>query len=1126
MNPSRDYLVGLAQLHDLGDADERRRAWRQGLASLSAAALNQRAAPLEAVSPDGLLSSIRMAFRTGLVDDVHWMSPSFAAAAFFEIAAALPASEEKRELGRRVLEALLTGDSATFALLATSLASTSRRGLSTPPVRARVAVAVRLPIGLETDVDRLALALLCRPDLEREWLSGPSVGALPARRVAARLMERAAREAARRALDGDDFGTRIFRRPRVRAAFGRLLADRESLVWRHAASARGLLAGVDDALVEEIERGLSDDLGPTEWRRAAASLAASLAHKPTSAAGRCQELLAGEMMQRDPGVAAVMIFGLSRAATLEPEAVEALLPLLIEAGDIEAIEAYVDLLGEHPGGKFGGRATTVALERLRSGVIGVDDGVVALGRVLDGELSPLGGAGRRPSLRQHVFSAQMAFVEGRDLRPHVEAALATAGLGLGLLERIDETIPAERQRAFAILRDLDRGLLESSLLADLMLMVGLDPTARGPSDLGGLIGRMRTHLLRSPPLQPGPEGEPLEAQQGFVSRRRLRALVHAIDGEGFPQWDETVAGTRERRLRTTTLLLERLAAEGIAGEPIARASVRRPILAALARAVEGLVRDELAEIGELALFIGARLHRADDFVVLSEATLSPEIKEVFGALAELSRRWDEPGADPASVIAGFAALAEVLPPGLTAPVEAVRRAIVIGARTLGRIVDARSLLGLTAGPGAGSLIALGETVQDLAALVTGVWRRLGQPERHPRFGRDSFVALEAVVAQAGRGAPGDLGGAVADAVAGSRSDLPHVIAEVIARALGRLPSLPAEANDKDAVANIENERALPSWLPPSRVLGGFYVQRPVGRGTAGSVFVVCRAEDRHDASAERFALKVPTYGGSVAHTLSEPEFLRMFREEAGALLTLPTHRNLAGFVTFDARARPRPILVMELVDGLTLDRALARGDLSFQRLVSVLDGIAAGLQAMHALGVGHLDVKPANVIIRTREKRARAASATIEAPAIPVLVDFGLAGRKIRPGCASPFYGAPEVWMNDGVDPTASPAAADVYSFCCLAYELMTGARLFTGESLPAVIAAHFAHEGDPAGLQPLRSDARFQPLADWLARGLKPRPAARASIAELRARLAELGTQISTNPRELGLAGVAPLSI
>ena len=79
---------------------------------------------------------------------------------------------------------------------------------------------------------------------------------------------------------------------------------------------------------------------------------------------------------------------------------------------------------------------------------------------------------------------------------------------------------------------------------------------------------------------------------------------------------------------------------------------------------------------------------------------------------------------------------------------------------------------------------------------------------------------------------------------------------------------------------------------------------------------------------------------------------------------------------------------------------------------AILDGIAAGLEAMHAAGIGHLDVKPANIILRETAAADRlAAGARRRRPRLPpVLVDFGLAGRKVRPGCASPYYGAPEVW--------------------------------------------------------------------------------------------------------------------
>src|SRR6185369_9448671 len=92
------------------------------------------------------------------------------------------------------------------------------------------------------------------------------------------------------------------------------------------------------------------------------------------------------------------------------------------------------------------------------------------------------------------------------------------------------------------------------------------------------------------------------------------------------------------------------------------------------------------------------------------------------------------------------------------------------------------------------------------------------------------------------------------------------------------------------------EVRLPAWLPSRRTLGGFYVQRQLGDGAAGTVFVVTRVEERHDPAAERFALKVPHYDATAARSLTEAAFLKMFREEAGALLSLPEHENLARFV--------------------------------------------------------------------------------------------------------------------------------------------------------------------------------------------------------------------------------------
>jgi serine/threonine protein kinase len=216
-------------------------------------------------------------------------------------------------------------------------------------------------------------------------------------------------------------------------------------------------------------------------------------------------------------------------------------------------------------------------------------------------------------------------------------------------------------------------------------------------------------------------------------------------------------------------------------------------------------------------------------------------------------------------------------------------------------------------------------------------------------------------------------------------------------------------------------------------------------------------------------------------------------------LSLPRHPNLAAFVTFDAGARPKPILVMELVEGPTLERVLERKDLDMQRALSLLDGIGAGLEAMHKVGIGHLDVKPSNVILRSSQTPGAD-------PICPVLVDFGLAGRHLRPGCGTGQFGAPEVWglIPRGVTPR--PAHVDVYAFACLTYEVLTGNPLFDGHNELAVINSHLSHDGNPSGLRWMRERRGMMELAELIGNALRRHPEERIQVAELREGLLELG--------------------
>jgi hypothetical protein len=493
--------------------------------------------------------------------------------------------------------------------------------------------------------------------------------------------------------------------------------------------------------------------------------------------------------------------------------------------------------------------------------------------------------------------------------------------------------------------------------------------------------------------------------------------------------------------------------------------------------------------------------------------MAPEFRELFAATAEVALLVGERSgrhADEQALVQSLRGVAEALPPGSSARVEGLRRSLLGITRALEAFTEAQCVSDLRRGDDGTALDRLAGAIAYAARLIAGATRRTGLREGFlPLSSTRDLRKLDAWVERALLEKDESLGAAAAAAAEAVRQDLPPLFAEVVGRVLlriGRLPRDFAASSEIPRVARVGRQLPLPQWLPPSRTLGGFYVLRPIGTGAGGSVFVARRAEERHEESAETFALKVPAYDGAAAHTLSEEEFLRLFREEAGALLTLPGHRNLAGFVTFDAGAKPKPILVMELVQGPTLERLLDRRAMSMPMALDILDGLAAGLEAMHSAGIGHLDVKPSNVILRYA-KEIDPQTRGGQAPSVaPVLVDFGLAGRKVRPGCGSPYYGAPEVWDTASFGGRTDPRATDVYAFSCLAYEMLTGGTLFTGDALPALIAAHLTHEDGPESLRWLRRHSQAGALADLLATGLRRNPHKRIRLSDMQTGLGELG--------------------
>ncbi len=1110
---ARTDIDGLLELPTIRDDASRRAIFRQALTNLGRGGATFGPSPLDGVSPAALAQAIRAALDARLFEDLEWLSPDAIGIALYELAAALPNGTEKRELGRRLLARLTEGTAHTFVAIATRMAR-SRKGLTGAGVRARVSL-VFSTAASAVDAGPLAFALVSRRELAREWITTASMGSLPARRLAARILERAAVVAARRALDGDEYAPRVFSTEHIARGFERLLADREPLVWRHAAAARGVLAGVSSPQWKAVVDSLHPRLTPTEWRRGAVSLVAAIASAPDRALSRAHDIVKGTLAQSDRGLVATMVYGLPRALDAEPEAAEELLDAIVDADANGAAESIASIMRE-VAGDAGRRAIATAravlADRLAHGI--EDRAEFLIARALSDELDPERAGDT--TLRDAVSKALAAFVEHGARAAHGAAveALETARINMSTLEGLSHG-PDQRgialRTSFLLLRDLDLGLLEEPALAHLLHLGGAREEAdTAIEELHDRLGGWLMNQERHPP--------PREKAAIGLSGRRLRALLHLLDTEAREDdGEEHTARAHDRRVEAASLLFARLGLDP-------HSPLHRTISATLARALDGIVREGACEPVELMLVASSRVEDLADVGTLAEASMNPDVEAVLRAWSRFMRAATEEEAVPlvtermsapppsllavsdertanptAARIEAIFELAAALGDDGSGRAEALREVLVRIARSLKQLAALSSRRAID--DASTTFDALAGAAHAWAQMENGaVLRVLGAPD-------DDAPSSTVAVAQAGRlsaqllriGDPiaVDARNAASEALGDLRQLLPPPLTRIAADVITRAAELPYEdAGPRKTTSGTMNVvAALPAWLGPRRTIGGFYVVRPLGAGAAASVFIAKRIEERHESNAEQFALKVPDYDGAAARSLSEQEFLAFFRAEATALLGLPSDPNLARFVTFDLAARPKPILVMELIEGPTLERFVSASQhnphITAARAFEVLDGVLAGLEVMHRHAIGHLDLKPSNVILRHGRT--------------PTLVDFGLAGRVVRPGCATGPYGAPEVWgvLPDNFRGDPSPMAADVYAFGALAYEVLTGETLFDGNSEVAIVSKHLVHDGHPPELDRL---AHIRPLVELLEHTLRRDPRDRWTVPQIRRALHAIG--------------------
>lgn len=320
------------------------------------------------------------------------------------------------------------------------------------------------------------------------------------------------------------------------------------------------------------------------------------------------------------------------------------------------------------------------------------------------------------------------------------------------------------------------------------------------------------------------------------------------------------------------------------------------------------------------------------------------------------------------------------------------------------------------------------------------------------------------------------------------------------------PSGPAYERARQNVADA----LLGGFDEPSH-LGRFAVLRLVGQGGMGKVYAAF--DERLD---RRVALKV-----IAPSKASSPQARQRMVREAKAMARL-SHPNVVALYEADEHD-DTTFLVLEFMDGPTLDAWLEERQRSVQEILDAFAAIGAGLAAAHEAGVVHRDFKPANVLFSQ--------------DGTPKVADFGLAATsgqpdalestdevRLEPGegrltttgfaVGTPMFMSPEQWAGETAD-----ARSDQFSFCVALYKALYRRDAFEGASPEA--RRDTVLDGAPR-------EPSSQSIPAWVwptvRRGLRRIPAER--FEDMSQLLAALQANPSTRRRRWVAVGAATLVI
>ena len=247
-------------------------------------------------------------------------------------------------------------------------------------------------------------------------------------------------------------------------------------------------------------------------------------------------------------------------------------------------------------------------------------------------------------------------------------------------------------------------------------------------------------------------------------------------------------------------------------------------------------------------------------------------------------------------------------------------------------------------------------------------------------------------------------------------------------------------------------------------LGPFEVLRELGRGGMGVVYLA-----RDTRLDRQVAIKVLP-----DHLSNDKDRLARFQREAKVLASL-NHPNIGAIHGLE-EVNGQQYLVLEFIEGETLDGRLSRGPLSIDDALEIAVQVADALESAHEKGVIHRDLKPGNIMIKpdgtVKVLDFGLARTTGTAPSMSAAIGEDSPTRHLPDRAPTPTipgaimgtagYMSPEQVRGKVVD-----KRSDIFSFGCVLYEMLTGVQAFRGETVADSIGATLHKDVDLNRLPP-----------------------------------------------------------